>query len=51
MNDERQTDEQVEDLEVGKDEAEAVKGGKKHRKQGGDNNEYYDVKLEDVIVS
>ena len=47
----QQADEEVEDLEVGKEEAANVKGGKKVRKQGGDTQDYYEVKLEDVIVS
>ena len=47
----QQADEQVEDLEVGKEEAATVKGGKKVRKQGGNTEDYYEVKLEDVIVS
>jgi hypothetical protein len=53
MTDERESrhDEPVEDLEVGKEEAAEVKGGKKVRKQGGDTQDYYEVKLEDVIVS
>ena len=54
MTDERkseQADEQVEDLDVGKAEAAEVKGGKKVRKQGGNTEDYYEIKLEDVIIS
>jgi len=51
MTDERQEDEQVEDLEVGNEEAAHVKGGKKIRKQGGNSEDYYEVKLEEVFVS
>ena len=44
----QQDDERVEDLDVGKDEAEQVKGG---RKAGKDQQEYLVVKLEDVQIS
>ena len=51
MTDERkpqQTDEQVEDLDVGKEDAAEVKGG---RKAGKGQQEYLEVKLEDVQIS
>jgi hypothetical protein len=44
----QETDEQVEDLEVGKDEAKDVKGG---RKAGKGQQEYLEVKMEDIIIS
>jgi hypothetical protein len=45
----QQTDEQqVEDLEVAKEEAQEVKGG---RKAGKDQQEYYKVTMSDVIIS
>ena len=55
MSDERkslQADEQVEDLEVGKEEAKDVKGGGgKKKPTGGQQQTYYEVKLENVQVS
>jgi hypothetical protein len=45
---EQQVDEQVEDLDVSKEEAEDVTGG---RKAGGKQQEYLVVKLEDVQIS
>jgi hypothetical protein len=42
-------DEQVEDLAVGQEEAEDVKGG--GRKAGGDQQEYLEVKLENVQIT
>jgi hypothetical protein len=44
----QQADEQVEDLDVTKEESEDVKGG---RKAGKGQQEYLEVKLEDVIIS
>jgi hypothetical protein len=51
MSDEQQdqqTDEHVEDLDVGKDEAKEVKGG---RKAGKGQQEYLKVEMEDIIIS
>ena len=52
MSEERQdqnkAEEQVEDLDVGKDEAQEVKGG---RKAGKGQQEYLKVELEDIIIS
>lgn len=45
----QQEDELVEDLEVGNDQAEDVRGG--CRKAGKDQQEYLQVKLEDVQIS
>jgi hypothetical protein len=44
----QQSEEQVEDLDVGKDEAQEVKGG---RKAGKGQQEYLQVKLEDVQIT
>ena len=44
-------DEQVEDLDVSKEEAEDVKGGLTTRKAGGKQEDYYKVTLSDVIIS
>ena len=44
----QQDDERVEDLDVAKDEAEEVKGG---RKAGGKQEDYLVVKLEDIQIS
>jgi hypothetical protein len=43
------SDEQVEDLDVSKEEAEDVTGG--GRKAGGKQQEYLHIKLEDVQIS
>jgi hypothetical protein len=51
MSEERksqQADDQVEDLEVGKEEAQDVKGG---RKAGKEQQEYLKIELEDIIIS
>jgi hypothetical protein len=47
----KQADDQVEDLEVGKEEAQHVKGGSKKKKPAGDQQQYLEVKLEDVQIS
>jgi hypothetical protein len=44
-------DERVEDLEPGKDEAEDVKGGATQRKAGKGQQEYLEVKLENVQIT
>ena len=44
-------DEQVEDLEVGKDEAQDVKGGITSRKAGKGQQEYLKVELENVQIT
>jgi hypothetical protein len=46
-----QADEQVEDLEVGKEEAADVKGGSKKKKPAGEQQQYLEVKLTDVLIS
>ena len=54
MTDERKSqhdDERVEDLDIGEEEARGVVGGKKVRKAGGNQQEYYEIKLEDVLIS
>jgi len=48
--DQKKADEQVEDLEVGKDEAQDVKGGTQ-RKAGKGQQEYLEVKLENVQIT
>jgi hypothetical protein len=51
MSDEQkpqEADEQVEDLEVGKEDAQDVKGG---RKAGKEQHEYLEVKLENVQIT
>ena len=44
----QKADEQVEDLDVGKEEAQEVKGG---RKAGKEQQEFYKVTLSDVLIS
>ena len=44
----QKADDQVEDLDVEKSEAEEVKGG---RKAGKEQQEYYKVTMEDIIIS
>jgi len=46
----QQADEQVEDLDVGKEEADHVKGGGQ-RKAGKGQQDYLQVKLEDVQIT
>lgn len=47
----QQDDERVEDLDVSAEDAHEVKGGGKKKKPAGDQQTYYEVKLEDVIIS
>jgi type VI protein secretion system component Hcp len=47
----QQADDHVEDLDVEQSEAEEVKGGLTSRKAGGKQQEYLQVKLEDVQIS
>ena len=49
--DQKKADEQVEDLDVGKDEAQEVKGGLTTRKAGKEQQEYLKVTLSDVLIS
>lgn len=45
----QQAEEQIEDLDVEKSEAEEVKGGV--RKAGGKQEDYYVVKMSDILIS
>jgi hypothetical protein len=54
MSEERksqQPDDQVDDLEVGKEEADDVKGGITNRKAGKGQQEYLQVELENVQIT
>jgi type VI protein secretion system component Hcp len=54
MNEEQksqQADDRVEDLEVRDEEAKDVKGGLTSRKAGKGQQEYLEIKLEDVQIS
>ena len=54
MSEERnpqQDDEQVEDLDVAESESKDVKGGAAQRKAGKGQQDYLQVKMEDVIIT